>query len=70
MYIIAIGWLFVTVLMAAAEAMTTSLVAGMLTLLFYGVVPVGLILYLLGTPERRRRQQRAEAPAPPSEETH
>lgn len=70
MYIIAIGWLFVTVLMAAAEAMTTSLVGGMLTLLFYGVVPVGLILYLLGTPERRRRQQRAEAAAPPSEETH
>ena len=60
MYIIAIGWLFVTVLMAAAEAMSTSIVAGILTLVFYGLLPVGLILYLLGTPERRRRQKRAE----------
>lgn len=60
MYIIAIGWLFVTVLMAAAEAMSTSIVAGLLTLVFYGLLPVGLILYLLGTPERRRRQKRAE----------
>jgi len=54
MYIIAIGWLYVTVLMAITE---TSIVAGVLTLLFYGLFPVALLLWLLGTPVRRQRQR-------------
>ena len=54
MYIIAIGWLYVTVLMAFTE---TSLVAGTLTFLFYGLFPVALLLWLLGTPVRRQRQR-------------
>jgi membrane protein implicated in regulation of membrane protease activity len=56
MYIIALGWLFVVVLMAAAEAMVSSWIAGVLTLLFYGLLPLALFLYLLGTPQRRRNQ--------------
>ncbi|CAN5465237.1 hypothetical protein BH10PSE17_BH10PSE17_21600 [soil metagenome] len=52
MYIIAIGWGFVVVLMAAAEAMTTTIGAGLLTLFFYGVVPMTIFVYLFG---RRRR---------------
>ena len=39
------------VLMALAES---SLVAGILTLLFYGVVPIALLLRLFGGPVRRR----------------
>ena len=54
MYIIAIGWLYVTVLMALTE---TSVVAGVLTLFFYGLFPVALLLWLLGTPMRRQRQR-------------
>ena len=54
MYIIAIGWLYVTVLMAFTE---TSLVAGTLTFLFYGLFPVTLLVWLLGTPVRRQRQR-------------
>lgn len=54
MYIIAIGWLYVTVLMALTE---TSIVAGVLTLLFYGLFPVSLLVWLLGTPVRRQRQR-------------
>jgi len=54
MYIIAIGWLYVTVLMAITE---TSIVAGVLTFLFYGLFPVALLLWLLGTPVRRQRQR-------------
>ena len=44
MYIIAIGWLYVTVLMALTE---TSVVAGVLTFLFYGLFPVALLVWLL-----------------------
>ena len=66
MYIIAIGWGFVVVLMAAAEAMQASVVGGVLTLLFYGVIPIGVFLYLAGTPARRRvREARARSAQPP-----
>ncbi len=52
MYIIAIGWLWVVFMMALVE---TSLVAGVLTFFFYGLAPLALFLWLLGTPVRRRR---------------
>ena len=60
MYIVAIGWGFVVVLMAAAEAMTTSVLRGLLTLVFYGILPLALVLWLLGTPQRRRNRERIE----------
>jgi len=52
MYIIAIAWLYVTLLMAATEP---SITAGVLTFVFYGLLPCGLLLWLLGTPQRKRR---------------
>lgn len=52
MYIVAIGWLYVTALMSLAE---TSLVGGVLTFLFYGLAPTALLLWLFGGPVRRRR---------------
>ena len=58
MYIIAIGWLYVTVLMALTE---TSIVAGALTFFFYGLFPVSLLIWLLGTPARRQRQRHQAA---------
>jgi hypothetical protein len=61
MYIVAIGWLYVTVLMALTE---TNITAGILTFLLYGLVPLALLLWLLGTPERRRRRRQAETKAP------
>jgi hypothetical protein len=60
MYIVAIAWLYVTVLMAATEP---SLVAGILTFVFYGLLPCALILWLFGTPQRRRRKLAQEKAA-------
>ena len=51
MYIIAIAWLYVTLLMAATEA---SITAGVLTFTFYGLLPCGLLLWIFGTPQRKR----------------
>ncbi|HWV19262.1 MAG TPA: hypothetical protein VNZ68_11880 [Rhodocyclaceae bacterium] len=51
MYIIVIAWLYVIVLMAATEK---SVVAGLLTLVFYGLAPVALFVWIFGTPGRRR----------------
>lgn len=62
MYIVAIAWLYVTVLMAATER---SVIAGLLTLVLYGLAPVALLLWIFGAPVRRRaRQSSPEGPAP------
>ncbi|MDA8254774.1 MAG: hypothetical protein M0Z99_03895 [Betaproteobacteria bacterium] len=58
MYVIAIGWLYVTLLMAATE---TNLVAGVLTFALYGAAPLALFLWLFGTPQRRRQRLAREA---------
>jgi hypothetical protein len=66
MYIIAIAWLYVVLLMSLTE---TSWVAGIATFFFYGVFPLSVLLYLIGTPQRRRNRQQREAsdtPPPPS----
>ncbi|WP_432259920.1 hypothetical protein [Cupriavidus sp. TMH.W2] len=57
MYIVAIGWLYVALMMAITEH---NVVAGVATFLMYGLAPVALVLYILGTPGRRRRKAEAE----------
>ncbi len=61
MYLVAIAWLYVVVLMALAEATSdggTWLGAG-ITFLLYGALPLGVALYLIGTPSRRSARRRA-----------
>ncbi len=53
MYIIAIAWLYVTFLMAVTEP---SITAGILTFFFYGLMPCGLLIWILGTPQRKRKK--------------
>ena len=50
MYIIVIAWLYVVILMAATEKTVT---AGLLTFIFYGLVPCALLLWILGAKHRR-----------------
>ena len=54
MYIIAIAWIYVTFLMAATEP---SIAAGVLTFVFYGLFPCGLLIWILGAPQRKRKRQ-------------
>jgi hypothetical protein len=61
MYIVAIAWLYVVLMMALTE---TSLVAGLATFLFYGLAPLALFLYVVGTPQRRRSKRRRSAVKP------
>lgn len=55
--IIVIGWLYVTVLVAANEP---TIIAGIISFLFYGALPCGLILYFTGSKVRRERQRYKE----------
>lgn len=65
MYLIAIAWMYVALMMALAEGFSHSgtWLGAFFTLLLYGIAPVSLLMYLLGTPGRRRLRQRAEARA-------
>jgi len=56
-YIIAIAWGYVVLMMAITE---TSLIAGLLTFLTYGAAPLALFLWLFGTPQRRRSRMAAK----------
>lgn len=58
MYLIAIGWLYVALMYAIFD---DTLLGGILTFLFYGLAPLALLLWLLGTPARRQRQRQNEA---------
>lgn len=69
MYLVAIAWAYVALMMAAAEATSPqgTLLGAFVTLMLYGVLPLGLLLYILGTPGRKRRRRAAElaADSPP-----
>jgi Zn-dependent protease with chaperone function len=58
MYIVAIGWIYVTLLMALTESNIT---AGILTFALYGLLPLSLFLWIFGAPLRFRRLREAEA---------
>jgi small-conductance mechanosensitive channel len=52
MHIVAIAWLFVTILMALTERSVT---AGVLTFILYGLAPLTLFWWIVATPKRRAR---------------
>lgn len=57
MYIIAIAWLYVAVMMAGAEPNMT---ASVLTFVFYGAIPCALLLWLMGTKHRKFMKARKD----------
>lgn len=72
MYIMAIGWGYVALMMALAEATNAngSILGAMLTFVCYGLMPVGLLLYVLGRPARRRRREQQAASVQPDAGGH
>jgi hypothetical protein len=68
MHIVAIAWIYVVFMMAITEH---SAIAGIMTFLLYGVLPLTIILYLMGTPKRKRaraaREKMQQAQNPSSE---
>jgi len=65
MYIVIIAWLYVTLMMAVAEATNTTgtVLGAVFTFLLYGVLPLSLVVYLMNTPARRRVLKEREAEA-------
>jgi hypothetical protein len=56
MYLVPIAWLYVTVMMAVVEANSPNgtLLGALITFLLYGAGPIALVIYVMGTPARRR----------------
>lgn len=62
MYLIVIAWLYVTLMMALAEAFSTqgSVLGAIITFVMYGALPMSLLVYIMGTPLRRKAKRREE----------
>lgn len=56
MWIVALGWMYVVVLMAATEP---TVVAGIMTFFGYCVLPLSIVFYLAGSKRRRARGEMA-----------
>ena len=63
MYIVVIAWLYVTLMMALAEASNPegSVLGAIVTFLLYGLGPMALVVYLMATPARKRKIKAREA---------
>lgn len=63
MLLVAIAWMYVVLMMALAEAFSTqsSVLGAVMTFVLYGVLPLSVVMYLMGTPMRRKARRRAEA---------
>ena len=59
MYIVLVGWLYVALMMAVAEATNPigTVLGAVFTFVLYGVAPVSLVLYLMGSPGRKRARK-------------
>lgn len=56
MYIVAIAWIYVALMMSVAEATNTngSVLGGIVTFILYGILPTAIIIYIMGTPQRKK----------------
>ncbi|HJV59849.1 MAG TPA: hypothetical protein VJ743_02830 [Albitalea sp.] len=65
MYLVAIAWIYVALMMAAAEASSPNgtVVGAVFTFVLYGAMPLAIVLYAMATPRRRRARRAAERQA-------
>ena len=72
MYLIAIAWLYAALMWSLAEGFDPkgTVLGASFTFILYGLLPVGIVTYILGSPSRRRSRQaevlQEEPPTQPS----
>jgi hypothetical protein len=62
-YLVVIGWFYVVLMMAVAEASNTTgtVLGAIVTFFLYGLMPIALVVYLMRTPQRRKEIKAREA---------
>lgn len=65
MYLVAIAWMYVVLMMSIVEALSPqgTVLGALFTFALYGLLPLGIVMYLLGTPMRRRARIAADSAA-------
>jgi flagellar basal body-associated protein FliL len=63
MYLVPIAWLYVSLMMAVAEATHSNgtVLGALVTFVLYGLLPIGIIVYVMGSKGRRRAAKAREA---------
>jgi hypothetical protein len=63
MYLVAIAWMYVVVMMAIVEAGSPNgtVIGAVFTFLLYGALPLTIVLYVMRSPARKRARRAAEA---------
>ena len=63
MYLVVIAWIYVVLLMGLAEAFSPqgSWLGALMTVLLYGALPLSIVVYIMGTPARKRARLKREA---------
>jgi mannose/fructose/N-acetylgalactosamine-specific phosphotransferase system component IID len=58
MYLVALAWMYVVLMMAVVEAMSPdgTLLGAVITFVLYGVLPLSIVLYIMSFGTRRRRR--------------
>ena len=78
MYLTAIAWIYVVLMMSVAEATssTGTVLGALMTFLLYGALPLALVMYVMNTPARRRKlkatalaEDQLKVPAQPPEQS-
>ncbi|WP_084153783.1 hypothetical protein [Simplicispira psychrophila] len=56
MYLIVIAWLYVVLMAALVEATSSvgTVLGAVITFVLYGLLPLSIVMYILGTPGRKR----------------
>jgi len=62
MYIVPLAWLYVALMMAVAEATSSSgtVLGAIITFVLYGALPIGLVVYVMSAPARGRARKARE----------
>ena len=63
MYLVVIAWMYVVLMMSVAEATNTTgtVLGAIVTFILYGLMPMGIVVYIMSTPARKRKIKAREA---------
>lgn len=63
MYLVAIAWMYVVLMMAVVEAFSPqgTVLGALITFVLYGLLPLSIVIYVMGAPRRRAARKQAEA---------
>ncbi|MBM3388589.1 MAG: hypothetical protein FJY26_03645 [Betaproteobacteria bacterium] len=64
MYLVAIAWMYVVLMMSIVEALSPqgTVLGALFTFALYGALPLGIVMYILGTPMRRKARMASSPP--------